>query len=125
MCLESFITARVRRMGEGNIFSLCVSSHLDGGGGPHPPTGWGWYPNPRSGWRGTPNRKSIACTCYMAGGMPLAFMQDDFLVHVIFIREHTKPNVRRQGGYPTCSVEDLKSRAILTASRQHLNILIQ
>ena len=28
-------TVRIRRMGDGNIFSLCVSSHLDGGGYPH------------------------------------------------------------------------------------------
>ena len=31
MELNSFVTARIRRMGEGNIFSLCVS--LCGGGG--------------------------------------------------------------------------------------------
>ena len=27
------VTARIRRMGEGNIFTLCVSPHLDRGGG--------------------------------------------------------------------------------------------
>ena len=27
------ITARIRRMGEGNVFTLCVSPHLDWGGG--------------------------------------------------------------------------------------------
>ena len=43
-----FITPRIRRMGEGNIFSLCVSSHLDrvGGGVPHPRFGQGMYPIP-------------------------------------------------------------------------------
>ena len=46
-----FITARIRRMGEGNIFTLCVSPHLDGGGGvPHPRSAWGGVSHPRSGW---------------------------------------------------------------------------
>ena len=29
-----------------------------------------------------PHQSSIACTCYAAGGMPLAFTQEDFLVHI-------------------------------------------
>ena len=29
---------------------------------------------------GTPYWNSIACACYVAGGMPLAFTQEDFLV---------------------------------------------
>ena len=33
----------------------------------------------RLGGGGTPNR-NIACTCYAAGGMPIAFTQEDFLV---------------------------------------------
>ena len=33
--------------------------------------------DPRS--RGNPNWNSIACTCYAAGGMPLALTQEDFL----------------------------------------------
>ena len=51
-----FITARIRRMGEGTVFSLFVSSHLGGGipqsglgGVPHPKSGQG-VPHPRSGW---------------------------------------------------------------------------
>ena len=36
-CKGIIITAPIRRMGEGNIFSLCVSPHLDRG-----------YPLPRS-----------------------------------------------------------------------------
>ena len=35
--------------------------------------------DPRTGG-GTPYWSSIACTCYVAGGMPLAFTQEDFLV---------------------------------------------
>ena len=89
-------TTRIRRMGEGNIFTLCVSPHLDRGGIPHHRSGQG-VPHPRSGWevpgvdgggctRGTPptptpiRQSSIASTCYPAGGMPLAFTQEDFLV---------------------------------------------
>ena len=42
------------------------------------------YPGqaPRQDWGGTPNRKNIACTCYAASGMPIAFTQEDFLVKV-------------------------------------------
>ena len=44
------VTVRIRRMGEGNIFSLSVSSHLDGGRGlPHPAEGGG-YPSQDPGW---------------------------------------------------------------------------
>ena len=35
---------------------------------------------PRSGQGGTLNWNSTACTCFVAGGMPLAFMQEAFLV---------------------------------------------
>ena len=48
------LTARIRRMGECHIFTLCVS------------------PNP-------PFRDSSASTCYAASSMPLAFTQEDFL----------------------------------------------
>ena len=61
--MENIFTALIRRMGEGNIFSLCVSSHW-GGGYPSPPArsqvrtggrvGAGVTPTPcpgpRSGW---------------------------------------------------------------------------
>ena len=43
--LEFFITAHIRRMGEGTVFSLFVSSYLDGG-----------LQHPRSGWGGTPSQ---------------------------------------------------------------------
>ena len=80
-------TARIRRLTEGNVFTL---STIAGGGGT---TIWltrGGYPLPRgllpsqTGGVGvlpsqvgsTPYRNSIACTCYAAGGVPLAFTQD-------------------------------------------------
>ena len=40
---------------------------------------------PGQDWGGTPNWNSIACTCYAAGGMPLAFTQEDFLVSEIIL----------------------------------------
>ena len=45
------------------------------------------YPPSRSKVRtgGYPNSNSIACTCYAAGDMPLAFMQEDFLVFIAII----------------------------------------
>ena len=118
-------TARIRRMTEGNIFSLFTPS----GGEEYPCPAIGRYPNPRSGWgrgvppscwwggvgnipsqaRGyphpdlgwapcpgqvpgqdggggsSPNQNSMVCTCYAAGGMPLAFTQEDFLVKSVFL----------------------------------------
>ena len=47
---------------------------------PHQQDGGIPHPGYRSGWGGTPNLNSITCTCYAAGGMPLAFRQEDFLV---------------------------------------------
>ena len=82
---EIVFTARIRRMGEGTVFSLFVSPHLDGGEGDTPGLDGGGYP--RSGWSGgtqgnppTMRQNSRASTCYPAGGMPLAFTQEDFLV---------------------------------------------
>ena len=46
-----------------------------------PPWTWDRVPPPDLGW-GTP--PSIASTCYVVGGMPLAFMQEDFLVLLWF-----------------------------------------
>ena len=63
--------------------------HLDlGRGYPHLGKGRGYphlgkgYPLSRSGPRigGTHNWNIIACTCYVVGGMPLGFTQEDFLV---------------------------------------------
>ena len=58
------------------------SPGLDGGGGVPgvpPPTRSGWgTPPPDQVWI---RQNSIASTCYAAGGVPLAFTQEDFLVH--------------------------------------------
>ena len=54
---------------------------LYGGRGysPHPSQdGEGRQPGQDGG--GTPNQNRTACTCCVAGGMPLTFMQEDFLV---------------------------------------------
>ena len=106
----SFITARIRRMGEGTVFSLFVSPHLGGGGVPQsglagggrtPSQVRGGVPHPRSGAvphlggtpclvGGTPSlpppiaQSSIASTCYAADGVPLAFTREDFLVIFFF-----------------------------------------
>ena len=51
------ITARIRRVREGNSFTLCVSPHIDRGGTPFPGPGlprYRGYPLPRSRCRGTP-----------------------------------------------------------------------
>ena len=44
---------------------------------------WMGVPLSRTGW-GNPSQISIASTCYAAGGMPLAFKQEDFLVVIDF-----------------------------------------
>ena len=57
-----------------------------------PPWTWDWVP-PRPGMGYSPNLGrgippptwDIASTCYAAGGMPLAFTQEDFLVAYIFV----------------------------------------
>ena len=56
---------------------------------PPPPsrTGWG-TPPPLSG------DSSIASTCYMAGGMPLAFTQEDFLVLTVSFSIFTGTNLK-------------------------------
>ena len=59
--------------------------HHDWMGHPHPPTMTGWG-TPHHDWMGyPPSPTSIASTCYPAGGMPLAFTQEDFLVYVKII----------------------------------------
>ena len=63
--------------------------HPRSGGVPHPRSG-GRYPIPGPGGYpipgpGTPPRQSsTASTCYVAGGVPLAFTQGDFLVSLCF-----------------------------------------
>ena len=51
------------------------------GGTPHLGSGWWGVP-----WVPPPMRQSsIASTCYAAGGVPLAFTQEDFLVGNLFL----------------------------------------
>ena len=50
---------------------------------PHLDLGWGYlppHPDLGPGQEGTPNWNSMACACYVAGGLPLAFTKEDFLV---------------------------------------------
>ena len=57
-----------------------------------PPTVTGWgTPNPTmTGWgKPPPPHTNIASTCYAAGGMPLAFTQEDFLVS-LFVYENSQ-----------------------------------
>ena len=54
---------------------------LDGGGKPPGRSGWGVPPH--HDWMGSP--PTIASTCYAAGGMSLAFTQEDFLVDFNFV----------------------------------------
>ena len=60
------------------------------GGGTPARSGWWGYPSQVWTWRGipltmtgwgTPPPTNIASTCYAAGGIPLAFTQEDFLVN--------------------------------------------
>ena len=61
---EAFlVTACIQRMEEGNIFSLSVSSHLNGGGVPHPAEGC----TPISG----PGREGIPPSQLQARGIPI------------------------------------------------------
>ena len=86
----------------GGVCTPCTRLDVDtppprtGWGTPYPArTGWGTPPRPgldgvpppsRTGW-GTPSpvgrQSSTASTCYTASSMPLAFTQEDFLVHHI------------------------------------------
>ena len=123
--LPGFLPPAIRRMGEGNSFSLFTSrggtppqvqvggtpSQVQVGGYPIPGPGrWGYpIPGPGPGRGGTPSQvwgdtlsqvwggysgypPGIASTCYgyAAGGMPLAFTQEDFLVFVLFLGQHLK-----------------------------------
>ena len=61
--------------------------HQDWMGYPLARSGWWGYVPPPPGLDGVPphtppiRQSSIASTCYAAGGMPLAFTQEDFLVN--------------------------------------------
>ena len=88
------LVSPVSRMGVPPIVSRMGVPPSAGWGYPHPnqqdgstPVSRMGYPFPvqvpgQDGGGGvvTLNWNSIACTCYAAGGMPLAFTQEDFLV---------------------------------------------
>ena len=62
-----------------------------------PPASWEGVPPcpgqiPGRGGGGTSYWSSIACTCYLAGSVPLAFTQEDFLVYIVFSFETTLLN---------------------------------
>ena len=106
VCLSVHILGGVPQSGLGG------GTHpRSGQGGTHPRSGWGGYPipglargsprpgtgySPRPGMGyppepGTgypPPTWDIASTCYVAGGMPLAFTQEDFLVTFCSTTEH-------------------------------------
>ena len=63
MC-QPLVIARIRRMREGNIFTLCVSPHLVGRV-PHPADREGVTPFPAPGMGGVPHPRS-------SGGYPPA-----------------------------------------------------
>ena len=76
--IQWVFTARIRRMTEGNVFTL---STIWGGGGvphlrsgckgvPHPRSGWGGTPHPRSGQGGTPSQVWIGNTHPTNGEYP-------------------------------------------------------
>ena len=53
-------------------------------GYPHPRSGWGRLSHSGLDWVPPISRQSsIESTCYVAGGMPLAFTQEDFLVEYV------------------------------------------
>ena len=100
-------------------FSRQWSQVLSGGtpiwGTPQPGQDWGTSPA-KSAW-GTPlartgvptplpRQNSRASTCYTASGMPLAFTQEDFLIHVKFVRKFNSLRLYRgncklkSGGVP-------------------------
>ena len=75
----------VRR--EGNSFTLLVCPHLGGGGGQVSPAGGGGG----SAKIGQQNES----THYTAGGMPLAFTQEDFLVDDMICSQPVNSNIQK------------------------------
>ena len=72
----------------------------DQGGGTPSRTRWG---TPiRTGWGTPPPVRRQISTCYAAGGMPLAFTQEDFLVFKILF--HKKVLLRERKRHTTCCI---------------------
>ena len=87
------ITARIRRMREGNIFSLSTLMRREysppgDGGVPHPRSGWG-VPHPRSGWEGTPFQVWMA-------GTPLPGLDGDNPPPLLGLDAGTPPPIHRE-----------------------------
>ena len=86
---QLIITARVRSTREGNVLtSVCPSICLSTGGGVRSGRGGvsglaGGGSGPAGGG-GQPRYDNSRSHCYTAGGMPLAFTQEDFLVWPFF-----------------------------------------
>ena len=116
VCSGRGVTPSQVRMGgypiPGLVWGVAPRPGLDGRGGTPPArSGW-WMGTPPAGsgwWGGTPpgldgvppptpiRQSSIASTCYLAGGMPLAFTQEDFLGH-----HKIKFYILRQNLHQTC-----------------------
>ena len=82
---EAIFTARIGpKDGEGTVFTgVCLSTP---GGGTPVPVFFQVVPLARSGWVAPPPpQNSRASTCYVAGSMPLAFTQEDYLVMSMFL----------------------------------------
>ena len=121
VCRPLFVTARIRRMREGNSLTMFVSAHLDGRGGggrrvapspvqvcryPSPHLARG-YPIKSQDGGGTPYQSSIACTRYTTDSMPLAFTfvftcaLTNVTIHVSDAPEHGYQNL-----YPLIGCEE-------------------
>ena len=94
----AFMTARIRRMREGNISSLSTLAeggvpHPADGGIPHPRSGWG-YPIPRSGW-GVPHSQ-----IWMRGTLSQVWMRVPRVLWDTPIQVRSKVRMRGYSGYP-------------------------
>ena len=98
------------RSGGGVPGVLLARSGWWGGGKPPARSGWlggylGYPPTTMTGW-GTSTPTSLASTSYAAGGMPLAFTQEDFLVIYIalFVKAVANPGGQQCMPSPYCKI---------------------
>ena len=76
-----------------------------------PAQGTPWQGGPPAVPPPPPSRSSIACTCYAAVGMPLAFTQEDFLVFMQFSRKiGSSMLLPHRGWCPSWEILDLPLR---------------
>ena len=102
----SFITARIRRMTGGYIFTSCVSPHPDGRGGPRSRQGGGGVPDPAmdGGVPGLRFSRGVPGLRFSGGGVPVSIKGKFFdtrfgLIHVqtgkkIFVEGPPPPPVK-------------------------------